>query len=55
MVREKYGVGLTPELRDQLQHLIRAGKGSARINWRFSIQDARTKLHWLYPFDSKHD
>ena len=29
MVREKYGVGLTPEQRDQLQHLIRAGKGSA--------------------------
>ena len=25
------------------------------INWRFSIQDARTKLHRLYPFDSKHD
>ena len=25
MVREKYGVGLTPEQRDQLQHLIRAG------------------------------
>ena len=25
------------------------------INWRFSTQDARTKLHRLYPFDSKHD
>ena len=24
----------------------------ARINWRFSILDARTKLHRLYPFDS---
>ena len=25
------------------------------INWRFKTQDARTKLHRLYPFDSKHD
>ena len=24
----------------------------ARINWRFSIQDARTKLHRLYPINS---
>ena len=24
------------------------------INWRFNTQDARTKLHRLYPFDSKH-
>ena len=24
----------------------------ARINWRFSILDARTKLHRLYPLDS---
>ena len=30
MVREKYGVRLTPKQRDQLQHLVRAGKGSAR-------------------------
>ena len=22
------------------------------INWRFKTQDARTKLHRLYPFDS---
>ena len=27
----------------------------ATINWRFSTQDARGKLHRLYPFDSKHD
>ena len=27
----------------------------ATINWRFTTQDARTKLHRLYPFDSKHD
>ena len=25
------------------------------INWRFKTQDARTKLHRLYTFDSKHD
>ena len=24
----------------------------ARINWRFNIQDARTKLHRLYPIYS---
>ena len=27
----------------------------ATINWRFNTQDARGKLHRLYPFDSKHD
>ena len=27
----------------------------AIINWRFNTQDARTKLHRLYPFDSKLD
>ena len=27
----------------------------ATINWRFSTQDARTKLHRLYPFNSKID
>ena len=27
----------------------------ATINWRFNTQDARVKLHRLYPFDSKHD
>ena len=26
----------------------------ATINWRFNTHDARTKLHRLYPFDSKH-
>ena len=25
------------------------------INWRFTTQHARVKLHRLYPFDSKHD
>ena len=27
----------------------------ATINWRFNTHDARTKLHRLYPFDSKDD
>ena len=27
----------------------------ATINWRFSNQDARTKLQRLYPFNSKLD
>ena len=25
------------------------------INWRFETRDARSKLHRLYPFDSKVD
>ena len=38
-------------------HALERERNEARttINWRFSIQDARTKLHRLYPFDSKHD
>ncbi len=27
----------------------------ATINWRFTTQDARTKLHRLYPYHSKID
>ena len=27
----------------------------ATINWRFNTHDARTKLHRLYPFNSKID
>ena len=27
----------------------------ATIHWRFNTQDARGKLHRLYPFHSKHD
>ena len=37
MVREKYGVRLAPEQRDRLQHLVRAGKGSARVIIRARI------------------
>ncbi len=31
MVREKFAVRLTPEERDQLEHMVRAGKSSARV------------------------
>ena len=58
MVREKCAVRLMPEERNQLEHMVRAEMNAARvttrarINWRFSIQDARTKLHRLYPINS---
>ena len=48
MVREKYGVGLTPEQRKQLQHLIRAGKGSARVIIRARIL-LKTDEGWTAP------
>ena len=31
VVREKFAVRLTPEERNQLEHMVRAGKGSARV------------------------
>ena len=37
MVREKYGVRLTPEQRDRLEHLVSAGKNSARVTTRARI------------------
>ena len=37
MVREKFGVRLTPEQRDQLEHIVRAGRGSARVTTRARI------------------
>ena len=37
----------------EVQALVRERNAArATINWRFSIQDARSKLHRLYPFDS---
>ena len=43
-----------------LQREVRAlvaerNAAQATINWRFNTQDAHSKLHRLYPFDSKHD
>ena len=37
MVREKYGVRLAPEQRNQLEHLVRAGKSTARVTTRSRI------------------
>ena len=31
---------------------LERNEAQARINWRFSIQHARTKLHRLYPINS---
>ena len=48
MVREKYGVRLTPEQRNQLQRLVRAGKGSARVTIRARIL-LKTDAGWSAP------
>ena len=37
MVWEKYGVRLEPEQRDRLEHVVRAGKSSARVTTRARI------------------
>ena len=37
MVREKFAVRLTPEQRDQLEHMVRAGRSSARVTTRARI------------------
>ena len=43
-------------LRREVQALVtERNVARASINWRFNTQDARVKLHRLYPFDSKHD
>ena len=43
MVREKFGVRLNPEERNQLEHLVRAGKSTARVTTRARVpaQDRR--------------
>ena len=41
-------------LRREFQALVKERNATqATINWRFNTRDARTKLHRLYPFDSK--
>ena len=43
-------------LRQEIQALVaERNAAGAAINWRFTTQDARAKLHRLYPFHSKHD
>ena len=41
-------------LRGEVQALVRErNPAGATIHWKFNTQDARSKLHRLYPFDSK--
>ena len=43
-------------LHREVQALVKERNAAqATIHWRFNTQDARTKLHRLYPFDSKVD
>ncbi len=43
-------------LEREIQTLVRERNAvQSVINWRFNTPDARTKLHRLYPFDSKTD
>ena len=48
MVWEKYGVRLAPEQRDRLEHVIRAGKSSARVTTRARIL-LKTDDGWFAP------
>ena len=48
MVREKYGVRLTPEQRNQLEHLVRAGKSTVRVTTRARIL-LKTDEGWSAP------
>ena len=48
MAREKYAVRLTPEEREQLEHLVRAGRGSARVATRARIL-LKTGEGWSAP------
>ena len=48
MVREKYVVRLTAEEREQLEHLVRAGRGSARVATRARIL-LKTDEGWSAP------
>ena len=54
MVREKYGVRLEPEQRDRLEHLVRAGKSSARVTTRARIllktDDVGPRPRWRRPW-----
>ena len=48
MVRESYGVRLTGEQREKLEHLVRAGKSSARVVTRARIL-LKTDAGWPAP------
>ena len=48
MVREKFAVRLTPEERDQLEYMVRAGRSSARVTTRARIL-LKTDEGWSAP------
>ena len=48
MVREKFAVRLTPEERNQLEHMVRAGRSSARVTTRARIL-LKTGEGWTGP------
>ena len=48
MVREKYEVRLSAEQRDQLEHLVRAGKSTVRVVTRARIL-LKTDQGWPAP------
>ena len=48
MVREKFAVRLTPEERDRLEHLVRAGRSPARVATRARIL-LKTSEGWSAP------
>lgn len=48
VVREKFAVRLTPEERDELEHMVRAGKSSARATTRARIL-LKTYEGWSVP------
>ena len=48
MVREKFAVRLTPEECDRLEHMVRAGKSSARVATRARIL-LKTNEGWTAP------
>ena len=48
MVREKFAVRLTPEERDQLEHMVRAGRSPARVATRARIL-LKTSEGWSAP------
>ena len=48
MVRERFAVRLTPEERDRLEHLVRAGRSPARVATRARIL-LKTNEGWSAP------
>ena len=52
----KHGLPDEAALRREVHALVKERNAAqATIQWRFNTRDARTKLHRLYPFDSKVD